>query len=143
MLASPAPIVKTYDKKSEAHENQAQLWNEEGEARNEQATRFIDSMPVTTVRQDSALKAIKKLSVIQKRYLARVAEYGNLGTIIFVWNSGKYSTFASDAMKLAIILQVEGSAVKGVLQLDQTATEIKSLIVRAENLGYTVRRFND
>lgn len=143
MLTSPAPIVKTYGKESETHRNQAQLWNEEGEVRNKQAIRFIDSMPVTTIRQDSALKAIKKPSVVQQQYLARVADYGNLDTIIFIWNNGKYSTFVSDAMKAAIILQAEGSAVKGVLQLDQTATEIKSLILRAENLGYTVRRFND
>ncbi len=78
MLTSPAPIVKTYGKESEAHRSQAQLWNEEGEARNEQTTQFINSMPTTTIRQDSALKAIKKPSVVQQRYLARVAEYGNL-----------------------------------------------------------------
>ena len=142
MLAAPAQIIKTYGKESEIYKSQAQLC-EEGEARNEQATRFISSMLATTIRQDSALKLMKKPSVVQQRYLVRVAEHGNLGTIIFVWNNGKYSTFASDAMKAAIILQVEGSAVKGVLQLDQTATEIKSLIVRAENLGYTVRRFNN
>lgn len=143
MLTSPAPIVKTYGKELEAHRNQAKSWNEEGEARNEQATRFIDSMPPTTIRQDSALKAIKKLSVVQQRYLARVAEYGNLGTIIFIWNNGKYSTFASDAMKAAIVLQVEGEAVKGVLQIDRTAAEVRFLIQKAEILGYTVRRFND
>ncbi len=59
------------------------------------------------------------------------------------WNNGKYSTFASDAMKAAIALQVEGGAVKEVLQLDRTAAEVRFLIQKAEILGYTVRRFND
>lgn len=143
MLTSPTPIIKRYGKESEVHKTQADLWDEEGKTREAQNTAFVKSLPDGTVQYDSALRRRKTVSTIQRRYLDRVAEYGNLGTIIFIWNNGVYTTFASDAMKAAIVLLVEGGSVDGVLQLDQTATEVRLLIQKAQLLGYSVRRFND
>lgn len=143
MLTSLTPIIKTYGKESEAHKTQADLWNEKGEAREAQNAAFVKSLPDGTVRYDSALRRRKTVSTIQQRYLDRVAEHGNLGTIIFIWNNGVYTTFASDAMKAAIILQVEGGAVDGVLQLNQAVAEVRFFVQKAQLFGYTVRRFND
>jgi hypothetical protein len=143
MLKAPATIVKTYGKESETARTQADLWNEEGEAREAQNSKFVQSLPAGTVQYDSALRKLEKVTDIQQRYLDRVAEYGNLGTVIFIWNNGVYTTFASDAMKAAIVLLVEGSAVDGVLQLDQTPFQARHLLTRAATLGYTVRRFNN
>lgn len=123
--------------------NQADFWNAEGEAKLAHSLAVIESLPAGTIQTNSGLKALDKLSKVQQSFINRVAEHGDNSTIIFIWNNGKYSTFGSDAMRAIVTLQIEGSAVDGVLQVDQTSEEIKALIIRAENIRHTVRRFNN